>query len=286
MTALLEDTHGMGAVPLRVRLGLVRSGTLERARTAGLIGDSTGREERVRAGALLVLCGWASFMVAGAVFAKFSEHWDAVTPQSHRWLPNDGYTAVQWAGEVGGLLVLLAALVASPPFVRLIRSGGWITVRRSVLRALVVCGMAIAFTIALVAWAHHLSVHDRNGGLLGYGLMIVPWGMSVLAALITATTAAVSVARNVTFSRRTLKLMGWLAMTLTTLMVVVVAGTGVWWFEVADFSPKFLGGGPLATANVLPPPLVAAAFLMLAGLAAAAVGTIRIGRSSSPNRQY
>jgi hypothetical protein len=78
MAALLEDTHGMSAVPLRDRISLAKSGSMERAREAGLIGDSSEPDERIRTGSLLVLCGWALFMVAGAIFAKFTEHWDAV----------------------------------------------------------------------------------------------------------------------------------------------------------------------------------------------------------------
>ena len=42
MADLLEDTHGMSEVPLRVRLGLVRAGIYERARAGGLVGNSLG----------------------------------------------------------------------------------------------------------------------------------------------------------------------------------------------------------------------------------------------------
>ena len=54
--ALLEDTHGMGDVPWRERLAIAKSGSVERARSAGLLGDSASPNERIRAGSLLILC--------------------------------------------------------------------------------------------------------------------------------------------------------------------------------------------------------------------------------------
>jgi hypothetical protein len=37
--------------------------------------------ERVRSGSLLVLCGWALFVIAGSAFAKMTEQWVGATPQ-------------------------------------------------------------------------------------------------------------------------------------------------------------------------------------------------------------
>jgi hypothetical protein len=279
LTALLEDTYGTGRVPSRVRLGLAASGSLERARTAGLIGNSLPPDERMRGGSLLVLCGWALTMFAGSLFAKFSEHWDAVTPRDRRWLPGDGYSAVQWAGVVGVLLVLVAALVALGPFVRLIRGGGWPTVRRPVLRALAAGAGAAVMTAGVVVVAHHVGPHDRNSGRWGYGLFVLAWGLTLVAALSTATAAAVSVARGISLTPRTSRFLAGLAVALTVLLVVVAAGTAVWWTGVATYSPRFLGSGMLGTGNVLPPPLLAAAALLSAGLVLAVAGTVRIGRS-------
>jgi len=58
--ALLEDTHGQGDVPWRERLAIAKSGSVERARSAGLLGDSAGPDERIRAGSLLILCAWVA----------------------------------------------------------------------------------------------------------------------------------------------------------------------------------------------------------------------------------
>ena len=249
-----------------------------------LWGIRSDQDEQVRGGALLVLCGWAFFVAAGAVFAKFSEHWDIATPKIHRSLPNDAYSVVQWGAEVGGLLVLIAALVALPPFVRLIRSGGWAKVSRPVLRALVSGVIAFALTGGIVVWAHHLSSHNRNGGLLIYGLAVLAWALVLVATLVAATAAALAVAHNIVLSHRSVALIGWLAMALTVVMVAVAGGMILWWIEVAEFSPGVLGGGPLATGNVLPPGLVGAAILMMIGLAAAAFGVFRIGRWLTPNQ--
>ena len=96
--ALFEDTHGMGDVPWRERLAIARSGSVERARSTGLLGDSANPDERIGAGSLLILCAWAFFMLAGGIFAKFTEHWSAVTPTVDRWIPSDGYSAVRTEG--------------------------------------------------------------------------------------------------------------------------------------------------------------------------------------------
>src|SRR5258708_10634684 len=135
VTALLQDQYATaGGVPLRERWGLVRGGLAERARAAGLIGSGSG-PERVRAGSVLVLCGWALFVVAGAVFGKFADNWWAGTPAVDRWPASASYTTIAVLGVVGCAIVAVAGLVAVPSFVRLVRAGGRTTVRRAVRRA-------------------------------------------------------------------------------------------------------------------------------------------------------
>ena len=43
--------------------------------------------------------------------------------------------------------------------------------------------------VGLVVWAHHLSSHNRNGGLWPYELAFVLWGVSVVAAVAQAQAA-------------------------------------------------------------------------------------------------
>jgi hypothetical protein len=283
LTALMEDTHGTNDVPFRQRCSIAWSGTVERARTAGLLGDSTGPNERVRAGSILVLCAWALFIVAGSIFAKFTDNMFGVTPAMHRGLPNASYTAVQWAGVVGVVLVLVAAGLVVPAFVRLLHQGGWASLRRPMLRALAVDAAAIALTVGLVVWAHQLSSHDRNGGLLAYGIAFVVWGLSVVAAVATSTAAAVAVGRRLDLSRRTLQVLGSLALALAVTMAVVIAGVIAWWSSVATTAPwvmrRGIGNGFPVASNTVPPTLVLVGVLMLIGLVVAAAGAIRLAPS-------
>jgi MFS family permease len=282
MVALLEDTHGTGAAPWRERLAIARAGSIERARSAGLLGDSASPNERVRAGSLLVLCAWAFFMLAGGIFAKFTEQWSAATPRTDRWLPSDGYGAVQWAGIVGVVVVLAAALIVLPAFLRLIRQEGWAAVRTPMIRALLAVAVTTGFTVGVVIWAHRLSPHDRNGGLVPYQLVVLLWVLGIAAALAFSTAAAVAVARHLDLAPRTIRVLGGLAIGLALIMAVVTAGTIVWWGGVAAYAPGFLGSGALSTSTVVPPPMIIAGVLMLTGLVLAGLGAVRVVGSLEP----
>jgi hypothetical protein len=275
MTALLGDLHGMSRMSFRSRLSVAKAGSLERARVAGVLGNSTGPSERIRGGSLLILCAWTFFIVAGSIFAKFVEHWDALTPRAHRWLPAAGYDMVQWAGLAGVALVLGAALAVAPAFLQLVRTGGWESVRRPVLRALAVVGVAVVSTAGIVVW----GTHQRNGGSLPYEVAGALLVVVLATALALCTAGAVTVARKLDLSQRLIRVLGTVAIVLTSVMAVVTAGTIVWWGSVAVYAPAFLGGGPLSTSNVTPPPMLVAGILMLVGLSLAMMGTLRIARS-------
>ena len=284
LTTLLHDVHGMAKVPLRERFSLATRGSFERARSSGLVGSGLGNGDRTRAGALLVLWGWALFMVAGSIVQKFSEHWETVTPAIHRSVATGAFAVIQVAGEIGGLLVLAAAVVSIPGLVRLIKAEEWPEIRGPVLRALLAAGVAGAATVAVVAWAHSLPQHHLNGGVFFHGVVFILWGLMLITALGLATAAAVAVARRIHWSPRMLRVLGGLAIVLTILMVGVTTGTIVWWVAMADFAPQFLGTGLLATSNVLPPVLLVAMALMMMGLVVAAIGTVRIVQSNVSRR--
>jgi hypothetical protein len=74
MVALMEDTYGEGSVPLSSQFAIMRTGAVEHLREIGLGGSEETPGERVRSGSLLVLCGWALFVIAGSAFAKMTEH--------------------------------------------------------------------------------------------------------------------------------------------------------------------------------------------------------------------
>ncbi|MHB8378994.1 MAG: hypothetical protein ACYDB2_03620 [Acidimicrobiales bacterium] len=280
LAALLEDTYGEHHLPLRVRAPLIRAGTVERAREVGVVGQSVDSTERLRAGSLLVLCGWTLFVVAGTAFAKFSEHWNVATPAAHRTLPTIADTAVQVAGIVSAVAVLGAALLTVPALLRLSRTRGWTSVRRPMLRGVLSIGTSVALLTGLILWAHHVNVHQRNGGLALYGVAASVTGFVVLAAMAIVTSTVITVTRTLDLSRRVLRVVSALALAMTVLMGVIATGTGLWWVNEALYAPHFLansiGSGIIGTSNALPPALVVASGLMVLGLASALVGSVRV----------
>ena len=127
LTALLDDEYG-SSMPVRVRLSLVSGGIRQRARQSGLTGDAVPAADGVRAGALVVLAAWTAFVIAGASFAKFSEHFDEALPHSigaHR-VPDLAFTVLQAVAGVASVLVVgRGCFSLVPAFVRFLRAGGW-----------------------------------------------------------------------------------------------------------------------------------------------------------------
>jgi hypothetical protein len=283
ITALLEDQYATaGGVPLRQRLGLARGGLAERARAAGLIGSGSG-PERVRAGSVLVLCGWALFLVAGAVFGKFADNWWAGTPAVDRLPASASYTTIAVLGVVGCAIVAAAGLVALPSFVRLVQAGRWHTVRHAVRRAVLATATTALLVTGGLAWAHHLSRHARNGGLVAYSIAFVVIGLGAFLTIGCATAAAVAVARRTEMPGRVLRALGVMALGLSAVMVLLFAAFVTWWATQAAYAPAVLlngiGNGFPFTSSTVPPTLVVAGLMMLLGLALATGGAVRIARS-------
>jgi hypothetical protein len=284
LTALLEDTYGSDAVPPRARAGLVRAGLHERLRASGLFGLSGSSRQRVQRGAAVVLAGWCLFVVAGALFGKFTDNWVAGTSGGGRWIASTGYDAVELGGIVGCTLVLCGAAISVPGFVRLVRRGQWAEVRGPVVRAVVAgAGAAVAFAV-LVVWAHRLSGHQRNGGSALYGAAFLAVCVVAVVALVLATSAAVAVARRIDLGRDAARAVRWLELTLTGLMSLVLAGTVLWWADLAERAPTVLSGGignglPYAS-SVVPPTLLVSGLLMVLGLALAMAGSVAMLRST------
>ena len=148
---------GIGPLPLSARLSMVRSGTVERLRSGGIVGSSVDPDTRVRGASLLVLCAWGVFIVAGSAFAKYTEHWPLATPQVDHWLPATAMAAVQAAAAVGVLIVIMAGLACLPALVEFIRSEGWHALwplARPMLLSGIAAGVASA---GIVAWNNQLG---------------------------------------------------------------------------------------------------------------------------------
>ena len=286
MTALMEDSYESPRhVPVRERLNLVRSGLAERGRAIGIDGFSPSPADRVRDGSILVLCGWGLFLIAGGGFAKFTDRWQAGTPKSARWLAGVGFDTALVMGVAGCALVVVAAVLIGPSFARHVRDGGWERVRRPVVGAVAAVTIALVVLAALVGWAHQLNAGDRNGGLPVYSAAFVVAGLVVVGAVGVGTAAAVAVARRTALSSRTLRLLGVLAIVLTAVMALLLAGMAAWWGAEAAGAPQVvldgIGNGVPYLSITLPPTLLGAGLLMLVGLVLGAVGSFRVARSLS-----
>ncbi len=280
LIALLDDEYD-DHLPSLVHLGLVSGGLRQRARQSGLTGDSAPAADGVRAGALVVLAAWVAFVIAGASFAKFSEHFDEALPHSmsaHR-LPDLAFTALQTLAGVASILVAVGALLAVPTFVRYLRAGGWPSVRGHFLRALACTGLTVAVTVPLLVWAHHLTPHQRNGGLHMYGALLLIWAALIVMTLTLWTVVATAAGRRVAFSKAILTAEAILAGVIAVAMVLMVGATAVWWGQMAKDAPAFLnaspGGVPGSPWDVW---LVATVALMTVAMGTAAVGVVREAR--------
>jgi hypothetical protein len=275
LAALLEDTYGPGPVPWRGRISLLRAGSVERLRTAGLLGSATSPSEGIRAGSLLVLWAWAVFMVAGAGFASLADNWQAAMPPG-AWLPAAGYDVAQVSGLAGGVIVLLAAGGCAPWLVRFLRAGGWRPIRGRLLLAAALMLVTIAAVTAMVLWAHRLGTPERNGGLWTYSALFVLVAVLVTATIAAWTAASAAVVRRLELPAGILRYCRALAVALTMVMVVLAGAVAAWWTAIASGAPWFLGGtAPGSSGTVAPVALIAVGVLMILGLILGITGARR-----------
>jgi hypothetical protein len=275
-------------VPLGASLSIVKSGTLQRVRDLGVVGDAVSDQRGVTGSALVVLLAWAFVVVAGSVFAKYVEHWQRAMPRGTREVPSVAYGVVFYSSLVGLAIVSAAALVCVPAFVRAVRSRGWGVVIRPLRRALLAAGVALVTTSGVVAAAQHLASSTAPASW-PYRVAFYGWGVVVALAIVICATAAGEISSRLDFSERASRTLGQLALAMSVVVVVTFAGVLAWWIAVASRAPWFLGSGadalegrsssvPLTLASGTPVPwlLVAVALTMLVSLALCAYATARI----------
>lgn len=276
LAALIEDTYPDGAVSWRCRLSLLRSGTVERLRAAGLLGSAAPPSDGVRAGLVLVLWAWAVFVVAGAGFANRADSWRSAVGARGARLPVAGYDVVYGAGLVGGVIVLLAAGICAPSVVRLVRAGGWPGIRRPVILAAALTIVTIVVIVVLAVWARQLGPRERNGGLWTYSATFVAAVLLFSATVMSCSAAAAAAARRMELRPGVLRRCCALAVTLTLVMAALAAGTVAWWAAMAARAPWFLAGtAPGSAGSVAPPALVAVGTLMILGITLGVLGARR-----------
>jgi hypothetical protein len=277
LAAYLDDAYA-GRLPLSAVASLIAGAVREWAHVARASQAALSPAARIRAGLLTVLAGWAAFVVAGAGFAKITEHFDSsLSPGAHT-VPDVAYTVVQVVATVSGLAAVAGLLLAAPAVVRFLSGGGWQVIRRHVLRAVVGACVTAGATVATAAWAHELTSAQRNGGNAGYVALFVVWAALVAATVALWTVAAVAAGRRLTLPRTVLLAEGALASAVTVGMLVMLVAAAVWWAAVASSAPSFFGGAPYVAA-AWTPQLVGTAVLMLTALAVGAVGVVRIVRA-------
>jgi hypothetical protein len=283
LAALLEETYGERPIPLRQRASLLKGALVEHVHASGFSANAEP-EARVRAGALLVLCSWAVFMVVGSAFAKYLEHWDLATPAGARWLPADAVDAVTWAAALAVALIALGALLVAVPVARSVRTEGWGDFGRAMGVAAVLVAIALAATGAVVLLAS-TQVHHSSPSRGGFGALGV-WSLTLLAALAACVRAAIAAAGRVKLRGALLRAEASCALGVFLCMVMVLAGTATWWAAIALHAPSFLGTslGPFGTwGSVAPPVMIGITGAMLVALLAAAAGAWRIlGAHHSP----
>jgi hypothetical protein len=245
LVALMEDDTGGRAPSHRLRVSVALAGLRERMHEGALLGRNRPPADRARAGALVVLGAWVAFVVAGASFAKASEHVAASLPAAAQSLPQGAYDAVAALGAAGAAVVVLGAATALPAFMRFVRSGGWDRIRWPVVRASVLSVATLIATVLLGAWAGHLSAFQRNGGDALYSAAFVAWALLVVVTLVQWTAVAVAAARRLELSDRALDLEATFAVMVTAAMVVMTGCTLLWWAAVTGHPARFFMGTPL-----------------------------------------
>ena len=273
LDALILDMHADGRdTGWRVRADVLRAAARERLR-AGRRGEPSFG---IRSGASLVLWAWALFVLAGAIVAKTSEHWQRALSGHPSSIADVAFVGLTAIAVTAAVLVTAGIALTLPDATRFLREGGWTRIRSRALIAAALTVVAALATVALVAWAHRLNASDRNGHDAGYAAAFLCWAALLAASLLSWTAVATGIARGMRCGRTVLRAQALLAPALAILMAVMTVATAAWWATVGHDSPAALTGGPAtAHGSVFVPQLVVAATLMMIATAIAALGAVR-----------
>ena len=278
--AMIEDDLGGGPSSVRYRLSIVRSGLREQLREAGLVGDSLPSSDRMRAGALAILCAFALFAIAGIGFAKTSEHWDQAIHQGARNLPAVSFNLLGSLAAACAAAVIIASLGFLPCFARFVRAGGWPAIKRRVGRAVTATLGTVVAAGALVSWAQRLTNHQRNVGFGWYQLLFLITAALVAFTVATWSAAAVAIARRLDIGLRQLRFAGVLAVVVAVCMPIMTAAAAAWWGSMAGAAPWFLAGTPVGSSpSPLSPNLLIVLVMMMVASGVGVFGLLRVVRS-------
>jgi hypothetical protein len=277
-SAMVEDDLGGRRPTIHYRWSIARSGLNERLRDGGLLGRSVPPAERVRGGALAVLCAFALFVIPGVAFAKISEHWDqSIHRGPARHVPAVFFNLLGSLAVACGVAVGFAALALLPSFVQFVRTGGWPAIRRRVRRATTVTFATIVAGGGLVVWAQHLTARQRNAGFGGYQLMFVVVGILFSASVVAWTAAAVAATRRLNIHLAKLKVLGTLAVAVAMCLPIMTAAAAAWWGSMAITAPWFLAGTPLGSSpSPMAANLLAVLIVMVVASIVGILGVLRV----------
>ncbi len=269
LDALILDMHADGRdTGPRMRGDLLRSAVRQRLRGTG------DPSRRVRGGTSLVLWAWALFVIAGAILAKTSEHWQQALPGASA--AHVAFSVLQVVAFAAAALIAGGIGLSLPAVWRLLREGGWGRIRGRTVTAVILTVVVIAATVAVSAWGHGLSSADRNGHDHIYAAAFVGWGALVAACLFAWTSVATRIASDIRSDRRVLRAQAWIAPAVAVAMTAMTAAALVWWAVVGADAPGALtGGSTVAHPSPVVPRLLAAAVLMAIATAVAMAGAAR-----------
>jgi hypothetical protein len=253
----LQDRYGDGKIPIAARLSMIRSGSIERLRTGGIVGTSVDTDIRIRGASLLVLIAWGVFVIAGSAFAKYSEHWQLAMPRHDYWLPAAAMLAVRSAAVAGALILLVAGLLTLPAIVDLIRSDGWKPLWALARPMAVSVAVAAVASMVIVTWNHHLGQSPSATAPLALKVAGVVGGLLVVCTLAVSCATAVALVYRVHLSPRVTRTLGVLAIAMAAALVIIFAGAR------SPTSPA-------------PAAMVVLGLMMLSGLVLAGIGAARI----------
>lgn len=278
--ALVHEGFGEGPLPLSLRRSIALSGLRERGHYSGLIGERSAPNVRRRTGSLVVLVAWALTSVGVMSFSKSAEHFSNALPSNSRTLAQVAYDVVAAAGLVGSLFVAVGAGIAVPAFVRFLRGGGWLRVRR-LFAGLALTGVTLAVaTAALGLWAHHLDQAQRNGADHMYVAAFLLYACAVVFTIAAVTRGAIVVVTQLELSPGVLRTEGTIALAVCVTTLAVATGASLWIAQMSLHAPWFFQGTtPGVAVSPWSPPVVVTLCVLIAATTSALFGASRLARS-------